>query len=40
MEILKVTNPITDEENVLTVFKLKMGNKLIEGEGSTRATRV
>lgn len=40
MEILKVTNPITHEENVLTVFKLKMGNKLIAGEGSTRATRV
>lgn len=27
MEILKVTNPITHEENVLTVSKLKMGKQ-------------
>lgn len=36
MEILKVTNPITVEENVAAV----KGNKLIAAEESTQLTRV
>lgn len=37
MEILKVTNPITVEENV---FKMQTGNKLIATEESPQMTRV
>lgn len=36
MEILKVTNPITVKENVVAVFKMEKGNKLIAAEESTQ----
>ncbi len=39
-EFLKVTNPITFEENVAAVFKMETGNKLIAVEESTWMTRV
>ena len=40
MEILKVTNPITVEENVAAVFKMQTGNKLIATEESVWTTLV
>lgn len=40
VEILKVTNPITVEENVVALCKIKKGNKLIAAEESTQMTQV
>lgn len=40
MGILKVTNPITVGENVVAVFKMETGNKLIATEESTQMTHV